>query len=70
MLEAQITSKGRNSINFKATSMQEITEDAAIDAQIELGYMPQGYGFYDFKVTRDPVLFHYIATWNCLASCD
>lgn len=60
----------RDSIYFMAHSSSEITPELAKKAQADLGYMPQGYGFYDFRVECDPVLFRYKATWKCQASCD
>lgn len=60
--------KSYRQIDFRASSEDPITEDQAIEAQITAGYMPQGYGFYDFKVTRKEE--GYEATWNCFASAD
>lgn len=61
-------SKGAHTIYFKANSEDPITEDLALQAQVKAGYMPQGYGFYDFKVSlRED---GYEATWNCQASAD
>ena len=74
MLKTEITSKTgfgvRDDVYFKAESMQPISEDQALKAQMELGYHPAGYGFYNFTVKRCPVLFVYTATWRCQASCD
>lgn len=59
--------KGAHQINFKARSEEPITEDLAMEAQSKAGYMPQGYGFYDFKVIQKEE--GYEATWNCF-SCS
>lgn len=60
----------RGSIEFEMESMKEITPAQAMEAQLELGYHPQGYAFQDFKVKLDPVLHTFKATWKCQASCD
>lgn len=60
--------KSYRQIDFRALSEEPITEDQAIEAQITAGYMPQGYGFYDFKVSMRGD--YYEATWNCFASAD
>lgn len=39
-------------------------EQAAVEAQIKMGYHPAGYGFYRFQV-KDGV-----ASWSCGTSCD
>lgn len=74
MLNAKIVQKTgfgvRDAVHFEAECHKEITPERAMEAQAKLGYMPQGYGFENFKVTKDPVLLRYKATWKCQASCD
>lgn len=62
--------KSGNKVHFEIKSTDKITEEVAVAAQWEAGYAPPGHGFYGFKVTRDPVLLNYVATWSCSASCD
>ncbi|NVM34054.1 MAG: hypothetical protein HWN81_00565 [Candidatus Lokiarchaeota archaeon] len=40
----------------------------AQQAQMNKGYHPCGYGFYNFQCSK--INDKYIATWNCSASCD
>jgi len=42
----------------------EITEDEAMEFQLEAGFHPHGYGFYSFTCKNG------ISKWNCLNSCD
>lgn len=74
MLNAKIVLKTgnrvRDSVFFEAVSSQPITPEQAMEAQTRLGYIPAGYDFEDFKVSLDPVLHRYKATWKCQASCD
>lgn len=60
----------RHSIAFEAEHVIKITPESAMKAQASLGYHPQGYGFESFRVSYDPVLMRYKATWKCQASCD
>jgi len=55
-------SVGNMSIYF--THNGTITEDKAVELQMEYGKHPAGYGFYGFKVENN------VTTWNCSRSCD
>lgn len=74
MFNAKIVSKSgygvRGSVYFEIESSTEITPEIAMQAQTKLGYMPQGYGFENFKVEKDMILLRYKATWKCQAGCD
>jgi hypothetical protein len=74
MLNTKITNKVgegvRGWVYFEAVSAKKIDQNMAADAQYKLRYPVQGYGIYDLKVTHDPVLHTYKATWRCQASCD
>ena len=41
-----------------------LTENEAMELQVEYGYHFMGYGFYGYKVENN------ITTWNCQRSCD
>ncbi len=60
----------RDKVHFMAEHHEPITPEQAMEAQFGLGYNPTGYGFDGFKVTRDPILLRYKATWYCQASSD
>ncbi len=74
MMETRIVKQDGMSVSryvyFQAQSPTEITPEMAKAAQTILGYSPMGYSFEDLKVSRDPVLYTYKATWRCQASCD
>lgn len=70
IVETPLVKSVGNKIQFQAESPSWISEQDARGAQTTLGYDPMGYGFNDFKVTRDPVLLRYRATWSCQANCD
>ena len=45
-----------------------ITEEEVRARQIELGYHPNGFGFYQLSIKKNSAGFE--ATWVCSASCD
>lgn len=57
------------SISFQSISDELITEEIAQQEQTKLGYMPQGYGFYGFRVVKSPD-GPYHAYWTCSNSCE
>lgn len=53
---------------FKAVSDVELTQEEAKEIQIELGFHPQGYGFYSFKCVF--ASGRWVSTWVCAVHCD
>lgn len=57
---------------FLAVSEKPITRVEAAEAQSRLGFIPAGYGLFDFETqavaTANGV--RHIAEWRCSASCD
>lgn len=43
---------------------EELTEEQAMEMQLQHGYHPSGYGFYSHKVEGGAT------TWNCSNCCD
>ena len=61
-----VTTDGGNGVSdsmyFQHIGM--LTEDEAMELQLEYGYHPFGYGFYGYKVENG------VTTWECQRSCD
>ena len=48
-----------------------LTENEAMELQVEYGYHFMGYGFYNFRVvTLDPNEIEGVTSWECSRSCD
>ncbi len=57
-------------LKFEFTSVDEINEPIAIDAQCRAGWNDQGYGFYGLDVKCCKYTGVWKATWKCAKSCD
>ena len=58
-----------NSLYFSYDGV--LTENEAMELQVEYGYHFMGYGFYNFRVvTLDPNEIEGVTSWECSRSCD
>ena len=61
-----VSSDGGNGVgdSMYFTFNGTLTEDEAMELQVEYGYHFRGYGFYGYNVNNN------VTTWNCQRSCD
>lgn len=66
-MNVKITELG-NKVMFKVTTKKYLSTADAQRLQMEYGYHPSGYGFYNVE----RVIFgeHNVYTWECRNSCD
>jgi hypothetical protein len=60
----------RDTIHWKATSSDPITNEDAMEAMKAEGYSPLGYGFSEFDTWEQFGGSGWIAMWESQANCD
>jgi len=66
-----ILSISKTSDKIWFTASQNLTEEQAMEAQLEYGKHPAGYGFYGYErfVPSNMVVGNHVRWW-CSTSCD
>lgn len=60
--------KTNKKVQFTLISNAPLTIEDAQNFQTAHGYIPAGYGLYDFKCESVDDKYH--VSWNCNTSCD